>query len=194
VIGALLLVFGLQWLRKAILRSAGLRSLHDEAEVFAEQSQVGRSATTQTLLGLDQFGFVVSLKGVFLEGVEVVFIIITFGLSAKNMPVAIGAGGLAVVVVVLAARAAHAPLTRVPENTLKYAVALLLTTYGTFWVIEGLGVFRAGHEPLRWPGDTLALIAVLLGWLGLSRLLVRVFAQRRPKPAAAELTGEEVAR
>jgi uncharacterized membrane protein len=202
-IGGLLLIFGFQWLRKAILRSAGRKGMHDEAEIFAKQSATARSAASKSFLGLDYFAFVVSLKGVFLEGVEVVFIVITFGLNARNMPVAVVAATVAAVLVLIAAIAAHGPLTRVPENTLKYAVAILLSTFGTFWVIEGLGIFRSSHQPLEWPGGNLALIVVLAGWLALSRVLVWAFRERPATPVnnaatsgprSADLTTEGVAR
>lgn len=174
VIGGLLLVFGLQWLRKAILRSAGRKSMHDEAAIFAEQEADARAAASDVRLGLDWFSFVVSFKGVFLEGVEVVFIVITFGLNADNVPVAV-AGAVAAVIVVLAlALVVRTPLTKVPENTLKYGVGLLLATFGTFWSIEGLGIFSASGESLAWAGDDLVLVALLVGWLALTRVLIAV--------------------
>ena len=142
-IGTLLLVFGLQWLRKAILRGSGLKSLHDEEEEFRHQSEAARLAGDEQRYGLDWFSFVVSFKGVFLEGVEVVFIVITFGLNAHNVPLAAGGASAAGVVVLAAGAIAHRPLTRIPENTLKYVVGLLLASFGTFWAVEGLGVF--GH-------------------------------------------------
>lgn len=203
VIGGLLLIFGFQWLRKAILRSAGRKSMHDEAEIFAEQAAAAKAASSRSFLGLDYFAYVVSLKGVFLEGVEVVFIVITFGLNAKNVPVATVAAAAGAVLVLVAAVAAHGPLTRVPENTLKYGVAILLSTFGTFWVVEGLGIFRAGREPMEWPGGNLALLVVLVGWLVLSRVLIRAFRQRPsgtagtgalPAERSADLTSDGVAR
>jgi Ca2+/H+ antiporter, TMEM165/GDT1 family len=179
-IGTLLLIFGLQWLRKAVLRSSGRKALHDEAEAFAAQSAAARRADERRRFGLDWFSFVVSLKGVFLEGVEVVFIVITFGLNAHNMPVAIVAASAAAVLVVVVGALAHGPLTRVPENTLKYAVGLLLTTFGTYWAIGGLGVLSASGQGLAWPGQDLSLLVLLAGWYLLSRALVRVL--RRPNP------------
>ena len=125
-----MLVFGLQWLRKAVLRSSGLKSLHDEEEEFRATTADRPGAGTDSRLGLDWFAFVVSFKGVFLEGVEIVFIVITFGLSAGNVPVAVGAALVAAVIVLAAGAALHRPLTKVPENTLKYVVGLLLTTFG----------------------------------------------------------------
>ncbi len=172
-IGTLLLIFGLQWLRKAILRSAGLKALHDESEEFEEQAASARAAGDEQRYGLDWFSFVVSFKGVFLEGVEVVFIVITFGLNAHDVPLAAGAAACAAVAVVALGAVVHRPLTRVPENTLKYAVGVMLATFGTFWAVEGLGVFQAGGASLEWPGGDWALPVLIAGWLALSQLLVR---------------------
>jgi uncharacterized membrane protein len=173
-IGTLLLIFGLQWQRKAILRSAGLKALHNEEEEFREQAEAARRASGETRLGLDWFAFVVSFKGVFLEGVEVVFIVITFGLNADNVPLAALGAAVAGVLVLIIGLAAHRPLARVPENTLKYVVGLLLTTFGTFWAVEGLGVFRGGGGSLAWPGEDWALLALLACWFLLSQLLIRL--------------------
>jgi uncharacterized membrane protein len=184
-IGALLLIFGLQWLRKAILRSSGRKALHDEDEVFTKQTEAARNAAPQRRLGLDWFAFVVSLKAVFLEGVEVVFIVITFGLNAHNVPVAVIAAAAATLVVVAAGALAHAPLARVPENTLKYGVGLMLATFGTFWAIEGLGILRAGGQSLQWPGGDASILALLAGWFLLSRGLVAVLRRSAAVTAAS---------
>lgn len=183
VVGALMLVFGLQWLRKAILRSSGLKALHDEDEEFRATTEASRKAGSDTRLGLDWFAFVVSFKGVFLEGVEIVFIVITFGLSAGNMPVAVGAAVVAALVVLVAGAAIHKPLSNVPENLLKYVVGLLLTTFGTYWAMEGLGIFSASTEPLEWPGEDLALVVLLVAWWALSQLLVQRFRRLAPGPS-----------
>lgn len=172
VVGSLMLVFGLQWLRKAVLRAAGRKSLHDEAAEYDAQTDAGRSANAATILGVDAFGYVVSFKAVLLEGVEVVFIVVTFGLNADNLPLAATAGGAAAVVVLGVGLLLHRPLTAVPENTLKYVVGLMLATFGTFWSLEGLGVLRAGHESLTWPGGDWALPLLLVGWVLWSRLLI----------------------
>ncbi|HSV67114.1 MAG TPA: hypothetical protein VLJ59_14540 [Mycobacteriales bacterium] len=187
VVGTLLLVFGLQWLRKAILRSAGLKALHDEEEEFREQTAAAQQAGVGVgrRFGLDWFGFVVSFKGVFLEGVEVVFIVITFGLNADDVPAAAAAAVTAALVVVAVGLAASRPLARVPENTLKYGVGLLLATYGTFWAVEGLGALHGG-ESLSWPGDSWALLVLLAGWVGLSRAAVVVLRRTRRGAAAAD--------
>lgn len=182
-IGGLLLIFGLQWLRKAILRSAGRKAMHDEAEIFEQETAAARSAASEQRLGLDWFAFVVSFKGVFLEGVEIVFIVITFGLNAHNMPVAILAAAASGVVVIGAGALAHRPLTQVPENTLKFGVGLLLATFGTFWAGEGLGVFTKHGESLTWPGSDWALLVVLGVWIVTARLLVTTLRQRAEAPA-----------
>jgi Ca2+/H+ antiporter, TMEM165/GDT1 family len=173
-IGTLLLIFGLQWLRKAILRSSGLKAMSDEDAKFRKQTEAARSAGDEERYGLDWFSFVVSFKGVFLEGAEVVFIVITFGLNAHNVPAASGAAAAAVAAVVALGLVAHRPLARVPENTLKYVVGLMLASFGTFWAVEGLGVFQSGGGSLSWPGDTWSLLAVLAAWVVLSRILIRV--------------------
>jgi uncharacterized membrane protein len=183
VVGALLLIFGLQWLRKAILRSAGLKARHDETQEFREQTEAARAADPRHRFGLDWFGFVVSFKGVFLEGVEVVFIVITFGLNAGNVPVAAGSAIVAGLVVAALGVLASRPLSAVPENTLKYGVGLLLATYGTFWAVEGLGLFADGTS-LSWPGGDAALLGVLAGWLLLSRALVAALPRLRRGAAA----------
>jgi uncharacterized membrane protein len=180
-IGSLLLVFGLQWLRKAILRSAGLKALHDEEQAFLEEQAAARGAASEVRLGLDWFGFVVSFKGVFLEGLEVVFIVLTFGLNAKSIPIAAAGAGAAGVLVLVTGAVVHRPLSNVPENTLKYAVATLLTTFGTFWAIEGLGSFGPGSKSLEWPGGEWALLVLLATWIALSQLLVRVLRARRAR-------------
>jgi len=163
-VGALLLVFGLQWLRKAVLRSAGLVSQRDETAEFRERSEAARSAAAERRLGLDWFSFVVSFKGVFLEGAEVVFIVITFGVNADDVSLAAIAAVVAAAVVAALGLLLHRPLARVPENTLKYGVGLLLSTFGTFWAVEGLGVFQPGGADLPWPGGDWALPVLLVAW------------------------------
>lgn len=173
VVGTLLLIFGLQWLRKSILRSSGLKSLHDEEEEYRAQTEAARHAGTPDAR-LDTFAFVITFKGVFLEGVEVVFIVITFGLSAGNMPAAVAGAAAGGLLVLIAGVALHRPLTAVPENTLKYGVGLLLASFGTFWAVEGLGVFMDGHQSLEWPGGDLAIVAMLVAWFLLSRALINL--------------------
>lgn len=176
VIGTLLLLFGLQWLRKAILRASGLASLHDEEAAFRAGQETARQAGHGKRLGLDWFAFTISFKGVFLEGLEVVFIVITFGLSASRhnahgLLVASASAALAGFLVVVGGVIARRPLSAVPENTMKYAVGLLLTSFGIFWAVEGLGYFGSGVS-LTWPGQDWAILGLVVGGLGLSRLAV----------------------
>jgi uncharacterized membrane protein len=152
-VGGLLLAFGLQWLRKAILRAAGFKSLHDEAAIFAREAEAARLAGEERRAGMDWYAFTLAFKGVLLEGLEVVFIVISFGANAHRLLVAAAGAGAAVVVVTVAGLSLHRPLARVPENTTKFVVGLMLTTFGTFWGGEGAGI--------RWPGSDAALIGVL---------------------------------
>jgi uncharacterized membrane protein len=173
VVGALLLIFGLQWLRKAILRASGLKSLHDEEATFREEQRAAQAAGAETRFGLDWFAFVVTFKAMFLEGLEVVFIVITFGLTADAVLPAGLAAVAAFVVVTVIGVLVHRPLSRIPENTLKFAVGVLLTTFGTYWSLEGLGLFAEGRVSLAWPGGDWALPSLLLFWVALSLSLVR---------------------
>jgi len=176
VVGGLLLVFGLQWLRKAILRSAGIKALHDEREAYELETAAARAAGRRHA-GFDSYSFTLSFKGVLLEGLEVVFIALTFGGNAHQIPLAALAAVCAVVVVAVAGLALRAPLARVPENTMKFTVGVMLTAFGTFWGAEGAGA--------RWPGSDAALLvlapAIALFALGLVAVL-----RRTPSPAPAE--------
>jgi uncharacterized membrane protein len=189
IVGSLLLVFGLQWLRKAILRASGLKALHDEDATFREEAEGARAAAADSLFGLDWLGFVVSFKGVFLEGLEVIFIVVTFGVNAHSMPTAIVGAAIGGAIVLTAGIALHRPLSRVPENTIKLAVGLLLSTFGTFWSVEGLGVFRTPDESLGWPGGDAALPVILALWCGLAWIAIRVltpYGKGRPPATAKE--------
>ena len=180
VIGALLLMFGLQWLRKAVLRAAGLKALHDEEAAFEAETAAARAAGAVRSGGLDTYAFVISFKGVLLEGLEVAVIVLTFGANQHRIGLAAAAAGAAVALVVLAGIAARAPLARVPENTLKFAVGVMLTSFGTFWGAEGAGA--------HWPGGDAALLAIVPG-LALAALAMVAWlrgtpsGERRPAPA-----------
>lgn len=154
VVGALLLVFGLQWLRKAILRASGYKGLHDEAAIYEREVTAARAQGQQVRAGLDWYAFTLSFKGVLLEGLEVIFIVVTFGATAHQVPLAALGAAAAVLVVVAVGLVVHEPLTRVPENLLKFVVGLLLTSFGTFWASEGAGV--------SWPGSDLAILGILV--------------------------------
>ena len=175
VVGALLLVFGLQWLRKAILRASGWRAQRDEDSVFARETAAAQAAAHEERAGLDWYGFTVSFKGVLLEGLEVAFIVLTFGSTQGSIPLAAAGAAAAIVLVVAAGVVVRGPLSRVPENTLAFAVGVMLTTFGTFWGAEGAGV--------DWPGDDASLPGVLAFVAFVS--LVFVTALRRRQPALA---------
>ena len=185
VIGTLLLIFGLQWLRKACLRASGHKALHDEQQEFADQTRAARAADRTTYAGIDLFGFMVSFKGMFLEGVEVVFIVVTFGLSADALGMAIAGAVVAAIVVVALGVALRKPLSRIPENTLKYGVGVMLASFGTFWALEGVGYFREGGESLRWPGDRVALIVLVAGWFAVTRVVIAVLRRDRTSSIGA---------
>ncbi len=167
VIGTLLLVLGLQWLRKAILRASGYRALHDEDAIYRRQVEdlSGLPPTT----GRDATAFTVAFKGVFLEGIEVVMIVLTLGTTSRHLGLASMAGLLAVVVVALVGLVLARRLTEVPENAMKMTVGVMLCSFGTFWSAEGLGV--------PWPGADLSLLWLIALYavvaLGLSGVLAR---------------------
>jgi uncharacterized membrane protein len=173
VVGGLLLIFGLQWLRKAILRAGGVIASHDETLAFERETAAARSAPRES--GLDHYAFLVSFKGVLLEGLEVAFIVLTFGANQHDVPLAAAAGALAVVAVLAAGAALRAPLARVPENAMKFIVGIALSTFGVFWGAEGAGA--------SWPGDDAALPVVALALLAASWLMVR--SLRRVGPDSA---------
>ncbi len=156
IVGALLLVFGLGWVRKAVLRASGFKDLHDEDAIYLKQVAAAKAAGTEVgagRLGGDPYGFTLAFKSVLLEGLEVAFIVVTFGANAHDIPVAALAAALAIAVVVLVAVKVRGPLSRVPENTIKYAVGILLTSFGTFWGAEGAGA--------HWPGSDASLLAII---------------------------------
>lgn len=154
VVGALLLIFGLQWLRKAILRASGYKAMHDEVAIFAREAAEARENPPADPAAFDQYAFSLSFKGVFLEGLEVVFIVLTFGAIHGDIPLAALGAALAVLVVVIVGIAVRAPLSKVPENTLKFTVGVMLTSFGIFWGAEGAGV--------TWPGNDAALLAIVI--------------------------------
>jgi uncharacterized membrane protein len=179
VVGGLLLVFGLQWLRKAILRASGFKALHDEDEIFARELAEAETAARVERAGLDWYGFTLSFKGVLLEGLEVAFIVLTFGSTQGSIPLAAVGAAVALVLVAGVGVAVRAPLARVPENWMKFAVGAMLTTFGIFWSAEGAGA--------DWPGSDAALLGVLVFVCALSAGLVRLLRrQRRLSLALAE--------
>jgi uncharacterized membrane protein len=169
VVGTLVLLFGLQWLRKAILREAGVLTKHDEETAFAREVEKARE-TGRPRGPLDRYAWTLSFKTVLLEGLEVVFIVLTLGVNQGSIPLAAIGAVVAAVVVGAAAVVMRRPLSRVPENALKFGVGVMLTAFGTFWAAEGAGA--------EWPGGDAALL-VLVGitaWWSL--LFVRVVRVR----------------
>jgi len=175
VVGTLMLIFGLQWLRKAILRASGRKAMHDEDAIFAAEQAEARKHGRDERAGLDWYSFTICFKGVFLEGLEVAFITITFGAAQQNVGLAAWGATAALIIVLLAGVLLHRPLSRVPENTLKYVVGLLLTSFGTFWAAEGVGV--------EWPGTDLAL----LGLLGFYAIVAFVLVRQLRAPQAVRV-------
>jgi uncharacterized membrane protein len=163
VVGALLLLFGLRWLRKAILRAAGIIPLHDEAKTYAQEtaslSRLGAAAAAY-----DPVAVATSFKAVMLEGVEVVFIVVAVSAGGATLAPAIVGAGLALAIVVALGFALRRPVERVPENVLKFVVGVLLTAFGLFWIGEGMGA--------AWPGGDLSLPALALGLLVVSGFAV----------------------
>jgi uncharacterized membrane protein len=176
VVGGLLLVFGLQWLRKAVLRAAGAKALHDETAAFAHEREAALAAGATTPSGLDGYSFAIAFKGVFLEGLEVAFIVLTFGANQHRVGLAAAAAGVAIALVVAAGVAAHAPLSRVPENAMKFVVGAMLTSFGTFWGAEGAGA--------DWPGGDAALLLIIPGVVVVALVLV-LWLRRTPARATA---------
>ena len=165
VVGVLLVLFGLRWLRKAILRAAGLIALHDEEAAFRKNASAMR--TVGLSAGWDKVAFGTAFNITMLEGTEVVFIVIAIGAGGTGMLLPAGLGAAAALLLVAALGfVLHRPLTRVPENTLKFAVGTLLSGFGTFWVGEGLGFL--------WPGADWSIVGLVLAFWALAALLVRL--------------------
>ncbi len=176
VVGILLVLFGLRWLRKAILRAAGLIPLHDEEAAFRKNTSAMRTADFNA--GWDKVAFGTAFNITMLEGTEVIFIVIAIGAGGTGMLLPAGLGAAAALLVVAALGfILHRPLTRVPENTLKFAVGILLASFGTFWVGEGLG--------LLWPGADWSIVMLVLAYWGLAMLLVRLCRQPATLSSAA---------
>ncbi len=168
-VGAVLLVFGLQWLRKAILRAGGVRALHDEDAIYAREVALSeKTEATDTLM--DWYGFTLSFKGVLLEGLEVVLIVVSFGSTGGHLGLAAAGAAAALLVVGGVGALVHRPLSRVPENSMKFVVGIMLTSFGVFWGGEGVGV--------SWPGSDLALLGVI-GFFALVALVLVTDLRRR---------------
>jgi uncharacterized membrane protein len=178
-VGGLLLVFGMQWLRKAILRASGFKALHDEEKIFQQEvSAAQKIARVSHFTVTDWYAFTLAFKGVLLEGLEVVFIVLTFGVIQKGANpqaflLAVWAAIIAVVLVTIAGFAIHKPLSKVPENTMKFIVGILLTAFGIFWGAEGAGA--------HWPQQDLSLIAIIGFVIAICFALVEILKVRNAK-------------
>ncbi len=169
-VGILLLLFGMRWLRKAILRAAGVIGMHDETAIYRkETAELQSEAPAPATATLDALGVVTSFKAVTLEGLEVIFIVIATGVGGMLLPASAGAAA-AGILVVIAGAIVHKPLARVPENSLKFSVGILLSAFGVFWIGEGLR--------FEWRGEDLALIGLIAGFLLVSGIAITT-AKRR---------------
>ncbi len=177
-VGGLLLIFGLQWLRKAILRASGHLTTRDEDAIYDRASGTARKAKDKTKEGFvdDWYSFTIAYKGVLLEGLEVAFIVITFGASQGSLLLAVAAALVAILFVVSVGMAVRHPLARVPENNLKFGVGVMLASFGTFWGAEGAGI--------KWPGSDTALLGIIPVYLCTALLLVAwLRMQKKAVPA-----------
>lgn len=183
IVGALLLLFGMRWLRKAILRAGGVIELHDEAAIYAKETAAlvrGGNGTPGRHAQVDRIALATSFKAVTLEGLEVIFIVVATGAGGLLAPAAVGAA-LAGSLVILTGLALRRPLARVPENTLKFSVGVLLSAFGAFWVGEGL------RYP--WPGKDLALLGLIGGFTMIAMLAVAAVRRSAPDPLVVQLAG-----
>ena len=182
VVGTLLLLFGLRWLRKAILRSAGVIPLHDEAAAFAEKSAAMRQQANSG--AWDRIAFATTFQITMLEGIEVVFIVVAIGAGGVGLlwPASIGASA-ALLAVALLGLVLHRPLARVPENALKFVVGVLLSGFGSFWAGEGLG--------LEWPGEDWSLLGLVTGFLAAALIAIPLCKARTG--ATARMAGPRAA-
>ena len=185
-VGVLLVLCGLKWLKKALLRYSGLKAMHDEEAIYEEQLAEMRARGEHHQQRVDPFGVVTSFKSVLLEGLEVAFIVITFGSAADNIGMAMWGALAACVLVALVGTLVRAPLQRVPENTLKFVVGIMLTSFGTFWGGEGIGI-EWWHADLFLP----ILVVFYLLVAGALILWLRQYAPARPVDATAHQTPEE---
>jgi uncharacterized membrane protein len=169
IIGILMLLFGMRWLRKAILRYSGLKALHLEDKAYAEELNRQRSHAKSNH-GMDWFGFVTSFNIVLLEGIEAVFIVLTFGLAAHSLISSITGSIIGLVMVVVAGILLRKPLAAIPENTMKFVVGLMLSGFGIFWVGEGIGV--------NWWHSDVSILVISLVLLIVSFLCVRLLSRK----------------
>lgn len=175
VVGGLLLIFGLQWLRKAILRASGFKPHHDETAIFDKATTESKKMkhSKKKVIIADWYAFTITFKGVLLEGLEVAFIVVTFGANQGSIPIALVAAIVAILIVVIVGKLIHKPLSNVPENTLKFVVGIMLTSFGIFWGSEGAGI--------RWLGSDAGLFGVIV-FIAATALIQVSWLKRRHVP------------
>ena len=171
IIGTLIVLFGMRWLHKAILRSAGVIAMHDENKSYEDTLKELHGSP----LRQDWVAFTIALKGVFLEGMEVVFIVVAVGGTSGGLHIAVAGGLLAMIAVAVLGVVVRKPLAQVPENTLKYAVGVILASIGTFWAAEGMGA--------TWPLDLVSVLGIAAIYFGASRVAVMMVRRRKPVTA-----------
>jgi uncharacterized membrane protein len=183
VVGGFLIIFGLQWLTKAILRAAGIRAKHDEEAIYRREVAGLEGGPTTHVQGMDWIAFTVAFKGVLLEGMEVAFIVVTFGASAGDLGSAAVGAALAAALVTVVGIVLHRPLARVPENGLKFAVGILLVTFGTFWAGEGIGI--------DWPTEDLAIVVIAVAYAAAALAAVWLLRSRAASENLASTSTSE---
>ncbi len=198
VVGVILILFGLKWLKKAILRYSGLKALHDEEAIYEETRAELRARGESVVPRFEPFGIAMSYKAVLLEGLEVAFIVITFGSSvassgtSRSLGIASAAIGavIAGILVILLGVAVRAPLKQVPENTLKFVVGIMLTSFGTFWTGEGIRIATNGTH-FEWPSipitDVFIIILAAI-YLLASYILVQWLKSTKQRPMSPSST------
>ncbi len=177
VVGGLLLIFGIQWSRKAILRSSGYKTMHDEDAIFDSTRVAAIDAPRGA--SFDGYSFSIAFKGVFLEGLEIVFIVVSFGATQHRLAISALVASLTVVAVAAVGVLIHRPLSRVPENTMKFIVGILLTSFGMFWSAEGAGI--------AWPGGESAILVLIALMAGTGVLLSRALRRQHGRIFAPQV-------
>ncbi len=171
IVGIILVMFGMKWLKKALLRYSGRKALHDEEAIYEEEQRTLKARGEGATQRIDGFGVATSYKSVLLEGLEVAFIVLTFGTSHGSIPLAAAGAAAGLLVVLIAGVFIHAPLSRVPENTLKFSVGVMLTSFGIFWSGEGAKV--------GWPGGEIALLWIIAFIVAVSLGMTRLLSAQR---------------
>jgi uncharacterized membrane protein len=174
VVGGVLLIFGMQWLRKAILRASGLKALHDEDEIYRET--VAELEAVATRPDRDRIAFTMAFKGVFLEGLEVVIAVLTLGTSAHRLGLAAATAGVAIVLVGVVGVVVAKQLSSVPENLMKMGVGVMLVSFGTFWTGEGLKV--------TWPGSDAFLLFFVAFYAIVCAVMISALRKATPETVA----------